>query len=120
MWQSLIDQKERWIGGRLICYGDSTDRVVFKDRIPIETEIIDLTLNDESFYVLGKEFRCGGSRKYVGLATQPLFPVPEGGLAFQSYDSHEFHIVPRLLVLHEDITVKGDVDAPGFIDKKNR
>jgi len=95
MWQHLIDQKEKWIGGKLLDYGDSMDRCMFPDEIPMTTEIVDFILDDEYFFVVGKDFRSGGLRSVVGIMTHGSFPIPQGGIAIFGYGSHEFHIVPR-------------------------
>jgi hypothetical protein len=91
MWQQLVDQKEQWIGGKLIEYGDSMDRNLLKLK-PIETELLDITLDEERIMFIGKDFQCGGSREYMGISGSPQFSVPANGLAIEGYGGHEFHI----------------------------
>jgi hypothetical protein len=91
MWQQLVDQKDEWIGGRLIDYGDEIDRALFD--YPLETVIVDIELTERTFHVIGEEFTCGGGRQYVGIMARPEFEVPENGLAITGYGGHEWHIV---------------------------
>lgn len=92
MWQGIVDQKDKWIGGRLIDHGDPIDRVLFAkdgDFTPLETTIVDIKLTDEWFGVVGKDFECGGSREFVGLTNVRV----ENGLAFIGYGGHRWDIV---------------------------
>ena len=90
MWQDLIDQKDKWIGGQLIDHGDSMDRSLLKpELLPAITTITGMELTDDSFRILGEEFNCGGSRQYIGLTSEPV----ENGLAFSGYGGHRWDIV---------------------------
>jgi len=90
MWQELIDQKAKWIGGKLIDYGDSIDRIILReDEFPLETKILGFELNENWFGVIGKDFKCGGSRKHVCITDDHV----ENGLAIVGYEVHRFNIV---------------------------
>lgn len=93
MWQELVAQKDKWVGGRLIDYGDSMDRRMFASELPAETKIVDMKLTNEYFEVNGEKFSCGGARSILGITAHSQFEVPEGGLAFSGYGGHEWHIV---------------------------
>jgi len=90
MWQDLIDQKEQWIGGKLIDHGDAMDKALMGDQYePMETEIVDFELTEQWFGVKGKEFDCGGSRAVVGICGEHV----ENGLAIHGYGGHRWDIV---------------------------
>ena len=90
MWQDLVDQQEKWIGGQLIDFGDSMDRAVgFYKNGPITTTITGFELTDNLFMVNGKDFSCGGSRSVVAV----IPGAPDNGLALGGYGGHKFHIV---------------------------
>jgi hypothetical protein len=92
MWQDLIDQKDKWIGGKLVEHGDSMDRALMKEgTFPMETEIVDFKLTDEWFGVVGKDFECGGHRSVVGLTGIKV----ENGLAISGYGGHRFDIIKK-------------------------
>lgn len=90
MWQELVDQKDKWIGGKLIEHGDPMDRAMMKEgTFPMETTIVDFNLTDEWFGVVGEDFECGGSRECVGISGTRV----ENGLALYGYGGHRFDIV---------------------------
>lgn len=96
MWQELVDQKDKWIGGTLKEFGDSTDRRIMKpELIGIETIIVDFVLTDDRFEVVGEDFSCCGARDYLGITGQPRFPVNGEGLAISGYGGWEFHITRK-------------------------
>ena len=88
MWQDLVDQEEKWLGGTLIDFGDEFDRRVFGP-VSESTPIVGFELTDTHFHVLGKDFDCGGSRGCVGRTSE----VVDNGLALRGYGGHKFHIV---------------------------
>lgn len=94
MWDDLVKQKEKWIGGKLMDYGDSMDRRLFKEgTFPSETTIVDIELTDEQISIKGEGFSSGGSRKYIGIVGSSQFGYPKNGLVFNGYGGHEFHII---------------------------
>lgn len=90
--KDLVDQKAEWMGGALTDYGDPLDRVIRREDIPMETKIVDLEMDEDSFYIVGEDFRCGGSRRYVGICLLPEFDKADGDIALYGYGGHEFHI----------------------------
>jgi hypothetical protein len=94
MWDDLVKQKEKWIGGKLVDYGDSMDRRLLKeDAFPVETIVVDIEVTDEQIRIVGEDFSSGGSRKYIGITGSSQFGYPENGLVFRGYGGHEFHII---------------------------
>jgi len=98
MWAELVQQKDKWIGGQLIDYGDEMDRRLNVNRMkdgtyPMKTAITDMVLTDEVFEVIGKDFSCMGNRQYLGIEPNPEFELPKDGIAFSGYGGHEWHIV---------------------------
>jgi len=90
MWQELINLKDKWIGGKLIDYGDPIDKALMGDKYkPMETEIVDLKLTDETIEFIGKDFPVIYNRKYIGLVAIHV----ENGLAFSGYGGHRIDIV---------------------------
>lgn len=90
MWQDLIDQKDKWIGGKIIDYGDSMDKLLMGDKYkPMETEIVDFDLTDETIEFIGVDFPVKYNREYIGLSSIRV----EGGLAFSGYGGHRIDIV---------------------------
>lgn len=97
MWQDIVDQKERWIGGKLIDYGDHMDRVIFAKNgkfTPMETTITGFNLTEKWFGVVGEDFECGGLRDIVGLVNVKV----QNGLAFVGYGGHRWDIVQPTVV----------------------
>jgi len=90
MWQDIVDQVDKWIGGKLIDHGDSMDRLLLKEGLlPAETIITGFSLTEEFFTVNGETFDCGGSRDIVGICGEHV----ENGLALRGYGGHRFDIV---------------------------
>lgn len=87
MWQDLIDQKEQWICGKLIDFGDSMDRKMGCE--PSETIIVGFILSEKYIDITGEDFSCGGDRQYIGLTGDEV----KNGLAFAGYGGHIFHII---------------------------
>jgi len=94
MWQELVDQKDKWIGGTLKDFCSPSDRRIVKpELIGAETTIVDLVLTETVFYVYGEDFDCSGNRDDLGLTHVTEFgPVPPGTLIILGYGGHEFHI----------------------------
>lgn len=113
MWQDLVDQKDKWIGGKLIDHGDSMDRRLLAigisqhTKFPAETTIVDFNLTDEWFSVVGEDFECGGSRECVGIGSDKV----ENGLALCGYGGHRFDIVkPSYNCVLCETKVTGDLN----------
>lgn len=84
-----MDQEKEYIGGKLIEYPDNIDIVLGLEKK--ETTIIGFSLTDEWFEVKGKDFNCGGSRKYLGITNNQK----EKGLVITAYGGHEFQIIEK-------------------------
>lgn len=97
MWQELVDQKEKWIGGTLKDFCSPSDRRILKpELIGEETLIVDFVLTETDFTVKGQDFDCGGSRECLGVTHVTEFgPVPPGTLIILGYGGHEFHITRK-------------------------
>ncbi len=90
MWQDIIDQKEKWIGGKLVDEGDFMDRADPKTPgLPMETEIVGFELTDEYFEVKGRDFNCGGTRDILGISPEHV----DNGLVLRGYGGHIFSII---------------------------
>ncbi len=88
MWQDLVEQKEKWIGGKIINHGDFGD--AFFDRpMPQETEIADFKLTDETIEFIGVDWPIKYNREYIGISPIRV----ENGLAFSGYGGHRIDIV---------------------------
>jgi len=94
--KDLVDQKAEWIGGVLTDYGDPMDRVIRREDVPMKTKIVDVEMDEDSFHIVGEEFKCGGSRRYVGVMSfLSQFECGEDEIALYGYGGHEFHIERR-------------------------
>ena len=90
MWQDLVDQEDKWIGGKLIDHGDFEDRAEPKTAgLPAQTVITGFKLTDDYFEVEGEDFNCGGSRSILGISPEHL----KNGLVLKGYGGHVFCIV---------------------------
>lgn len=97
--RALVAQKESYIGGKLKDYGDPMDRRFVESDIylgpfPMKTTITDMTLERNTFMVVGEDFRCGGALEYLHITHNPQFEVGTG-IAFLGYGGHEWHIHPK-------------------------
>jgi len=96
MFQDLVDQQEKWVGGRLVSYHSFPDR-------PLATKISGFKLTDSWFEVQGKDFNCGGPilvdkpRETLTIVQSPS----DGALALGVHERaghrvyHGFHIIPK-------------------------
>src|SRR5688500_18497471 len=88
MWQSFVDQKEKFIGW-LLTDMDSTFG-------PAEsTEVIDVTLEPNGkesafFSVVGKDYTCGFDVSVGGMNA-----VEGGGIKFHGYAGHAWTLTPK-------------------------
>lgn len=108
MWRNLVDQKDKWIGGKLIDHGDKMDRAMLKpEALDAETVIVDFKLTNDWFGVVGVDFECGGSRECVGIVSEKV----ENGLALCGYGGHRFDIVkPGYICILCETNVSGDLN----------
>lgn len=95
LWSQFVENKEKWIGGRLEDSGDSMDRGMGLVDGDLSTEIIDIQLlpnGDESamFQVVGKDFTCGFDVSCGGIGAGK-----DGWLTFHGYMGHEWRIKER-------------------------
>lgn len=89
MWKDLIDQENKYIGGKLIEYPDRIDKVMgFEIE---ETTITGFLLTDEWFEVKGKDFSCGGSRETLGISNNQKGK----GLLITGFGGFEFQIIEK-------------------------
>lgn len=90
MWNELIAQKEKWIGGRLVDSDSDMPDLM-------ETVLLDIRWEDhgggpESFIeFVGQDFTCGGDRESVGLSPHS----PPGSLRFSGPYGLEFTVYPK-------------------------
>ena len=90
MWQELIDQKEKWIGGKLINRGTFYDRAEPKtEGLPAKTEIKDFTLHDGCFGVIGKDFSLFGDISNLWISAEHV----DKGLVIAGDSGQVFTIV---------------------------
>ena len=91
MWSQLIEQKVKWIGGKLLDEGDSIDKMMgYKPKITLITNI-SLKPNGEDsafFSIVGEDFTCGFDCKYGGISGDQV----SGWLTFSGYGHHVFKI----------------------------
>lgn len=89
MWKDLMDQENKYIGGKLIEFPDRINSAMgYKKE---ETTIIGFSLTDEWFEVKGKDFNCGGSREYLGITNNQK----EKGLVLTGYGGFAFQIIEK-------------------------
>ncbi len=88
MWQDLIDQKDKWIGGKIIDYGDFGDVFFGRDK-PSETKIVDFKLTDDTIEFVGEDWPIKYNREYIGLSSIKV----ANGLALSGYAGHRIDIV---------------------------
>ena len=92
IWEQLVDQTEDWVGGILRDSGDLIDRQM-GGATPATTEIVGMRLfpNGDApyFEVIGKDFDCGGSVKYLGISGNQS---RTDQLCLSGYGGHSFVI----------------------------
>lgn len=87
--RGIMDEKDRWIGGKLVDYGAPMDKAILEEgTYPIQTEIVDLTLTDRWFGVIGREFDCGG----LPSTLRTTFNEPKNRLVIVGYQDHRYDI----------------------------
>jgi len=97
----LVEEKEKYIGGKMLDFGDSMDRImisrgIIDGPVPLEATITDISIKDNFFSVDGEPFRCGCDMNHLHVTRQPEFGLKPGGIAFSGYQGHEWHIYPNL------------------------
>ena len=94
LWSQFIEQKDKWIGGTLVDFGDSMDvRLGMIDKLGMKTKIVDITLlpngiDSAYFSIEGEGFGCGFDVHYGGISGEQQ----EGWLTFRGYGGHKFMI----------------------------
>jgi hypothetical protein len=65
--------------------------------MPMRTKITRFKNTNVWFGIVGETFECGGRKDLVSVAGFPQFTCPweEGGIAFNGYQDHEWHIIPK-------------------------
>lgn len=95
IWEQMVDQQAKWIGGTLVDDGDSMDRRL--GMVPdggMVTTITGMEFkpcgdNAMMFSVIGADFTCGFNTQYGGIDGSRCV---DGRMAFSGYGGHTWYI----------------------------